>query len=226
MRHSIGKLVGLAAARWSGLGTWARSRWRGCANECPGSTIGQARSAPAGGAGRQHHHVDAPVQLARGRRRHGDRLGDRVPAVSGGAFVPEPRLEVGPAIGLTSVGSRVYAKFDSVQSAASVPYRRASIKMSREEARNLEPAPRATPGRLTRDRSAGHRACMEANDSCEFWSSRTTRTSPRFIRNGLAQAGCNVDHADNGKDGLFLATTETYDALVVDRMLPASTGSR
>jgi len=45
-----------------------------------------------------------------------------------------------------------------------------------------------------------------------------------FIRNGLTQAGCNVDHADNGKDGLFLATTETYDALVVDRMLPGVDG--
>jgi two-component system OmpR family response regulator len=45
-----------------------------------------------------------------------------------------------------------------------------------------------------------------------------------FIRNGLVQAGCNVDHADNGKDGLFLATTESYDALVVDRMLPGIDG--
>jgi two-component system OmpR family response regulator len=45
-----------------------------------------------------------------------------------------------------------------------------------------------------------------------------------FIRNGLTQAGCNVDHAANGKDGLFLATTETYDALVVDRMLPGLDG--
>lgn len=45
-----------------------------------------------------------------------------------------------------------------------------------------------------------------------------------FIRNGLVQAGCNVDHADNGRDGLFLATTESYDALVVDRMLPGIDG--
>jgi two-component system OmpR family response regulator len=45
-----------------------------------------------------------------------------------------------------------------------------------------------------------------------------------FIRNGLAQAGCNVDHAGNGRDGLFLATTESYDALVVDRMLPGIDG--
>lgn len=45
-----------------------------------------------------------------------------------------------------------------------------------------------------------------------------------FIRSGLLQAGCNVDLAPNGKDGLFLATTEQYDALVVDRMLPGVDG--
>lgn len=45
-----------------------------------------------------------------------------------------------------------------------------------------------------------------------------------FLRKGLAQAGWNVDHADNGKDGLFLATTEHYDALIVDRMLPKVDG--
>ena len=45
-----------------------------------------------------------------------------------------------------------------------------------------------------------------------------------FIQKGLAQAGWNVDHADDGKDGLFLATTEKYDALIVDRMLPGVDG--
>ncbi|WP_428103386.1 winged helix-turn-helix domain-containing protein [Candidatus Rariloculus sp.] len=45
-----------------------------------------------------------------------------------------------------------------------------------------------------------------------------------YVRKGLSQAGWNVDHADNGKDGLFLATTEQYDALIVDRMLPGIDG--
>jgi len=45
-----------------------------------------------------------------------------------------------------------------------------------------------------------------------------------FVRKGLNQAGWNVDHADDGKDGLFLATTEQYDALIVDRMLPSVDG--
>jgi len=45
-----------------------------------------------------------------------------------------------------------------------------------------------------------------------------------FIAKGLTEAGWTVDHADNGKDGLFLAATERYDALIVDRMLPAVDG--
>jgi two-component system, OmpR family, response regulator len=45
-----------------------------------------------------------------------------------------------------------------------------------------------------------------------------------FIQSGLQQAGWNVDHASDGKDGLFLATTEPYDAIIVDRMLPAVDG--
>ncbi len=42
----------------------------------------------------------------------------------------------------------------------------------------------------------------------------------RFVRKGLAEAGHTVDHADNGRDGLFLASTEKFDAIIVDRMLP------
>ncbi len=42
----------------------------------------------------------------------------------------------------------------------------------------------------------------------------------QFLRKGLAEAGHVVDHADNGRDGMFLAVSETYDAIVMDRMLP------
>ena len=45
-----------------------------------------------------------------------------------------------------------------------------------------------------------------------------------FIAKGLREDGHSVDHAGNGKDGLFLATTETYDAIVLDRMLPGLDG--
>lgn len=45
-----------------------------------------------------------------------------------------------------------------------------------------------------------------------------------YIRKGLSELGHTVDVASDGKDGLFLATTEPYDVLVVDRMLPGVEG--
>jgi two-component system OmpR family response regulator len=42
----------------------------------------------------------------------------------------------------------------------------------------------------------------------------------QFVLNGLREGGHAVDHADNGRDGLFMATTETYDVLILDRLLP------
>ena len=45
-----------------------------------------------------------------------------------------------------------------------------------------------------------------------------------FIAKGLNEDGHTVDQADNGRDGLFLATTENYDAIVLDRMIPAVDG--
>ena len=45
-----------------------------------------------------------------------------------------------------------------------------------------------------------------------------------FIAKGLTEDGHTVDQADNGRDGLFLATTETYNAIILDRMLPAVDG--
>jgi two-component system OmpR family response regulator len=45
-----------------------------------------------------------------------------------------------------------------------------------------------------------------------------------YILKGLRESGYAVDHAADGKDGLFMATTEDYDLLVVDRMLPSVDG--
>lgn len=41
-----------------------------------------------------------------------------------------------------------------------------------------------------------------------------------FVIKGLREAGHVVEHADNGRDGLFLAASETFDAIILDRMLP------
>jgi heavy metal response regulator len=45
-----------------------------------------------------------------------------------------------------------------------------------------------------------------------------------FITHGLRQAGFAVDHAVDGEDGLHLALTESYDAAVIDLMLPKLDG--
>ena len=45
-----------------------------------------------------------------------------------------------------------------------------------------------------------------------------------FLGKGLREEGHVVDHAENGRDGLFLASTEAYDAIVLDRMLPGLDG--
>ena len=42
----------------------------------------------------------------------------------------------------------------------------------------------------------------------------------QFVLKGLAEAGHTADHASNGRDGMFLAASEPYDAIVLDRMLP------
>jgi two-component system OmpR family response regulator len=41
-----------------------------------------------------------------------------------------------------------------------------------------------------------------------------------FVVKGLKEAGHVVEHTDNGRDGLFLAASENFDAIVLDRMLP------
>ena len=42
----------------------------------------------------------------------------------------------------------------------------------------------------------------------------------RFGTKGLREAGHTVEHSSNGRDGLFLAASEPFDLLVLDRMLP------
>jgi len=44
----------------------------------------------------------------------------------------------------------------------------------------------------------------------------------RFVLKGLQEAGHTADHADNGRDGMFLAASERYDVIIMDRMLPGN----
>ncbi|AGW14055.1 response regulator transcription factor [Megalodesulfovibrio gigas] len=45
-----------------------------------------------------------------------------------------------------------------------------------------------------------------------------------YMAKGLKESGYTVDHAADGKDGLFKAASENYDAIVMDRMLPGVDG--
>lgn len=42
----------------------------------------------------------------------------------------------------------------------------------------------------------------------------------QYLKKGLSEAGHTSDHAESGRDGMFLAASEHYDAIIMDRMLP------
>ncbi|MDB5969040.1 MAG: Two-component system, OmpR family, response regulator [Hydrocarboniphaga sp.] len=45
-----------------------------------------------------------------------------------------------------------------------------------------------------------------------------------YLSKGLREVGHTVDHAASGKDGLFMAASERYDGMIVDRLLPQVDG--
>ena len=49
-------------------------------------------------------------------------------------------------------------------------------------------------------------------------------TAAAYITKGLTEAGYTVDHAADGREGLFMASDSSYDAVILDRMLPALDG--
>ena len=46
----------------------------------------------------------------------------------------------------------------------------------------------------------------------------------QFLLKGLRESGYSVDHAADGRDGLFQATEGRYDLIITDRMLPHMDG--
>ena len=46
----------------------------------------------------------------------------------------------------------------------------------------------------------------------------------KFISKGFSEQGYVVETADNGRDGLYLATDGRFDAVILDRMLPEMDG--
>ena len=50
------------------------------------------------------------------------------------------------------------------------------------------------------------------------------KEAAEYLVKGLRESGYAVDHAADGRDGLFLALSEPYDVMIVDRMLPGPDG--
>jgi two-component system OmpR family response regulator len=50
------------------------------------------------------------------------------------------------------------------------------------------------------------------------------KEAAKYLMKGLREQGYVVDHSANGKDGMFMAASEKYDALIVDRMVPEVDG--
>src|SRR5438132_6212630 len=50
------------------------------------------------------------------------------------------------------------------------------------------------------------------------------RDAADYLIKGLRESGYSVDHAPDGREGLSLALSESYDAMIVDRMLPGPDG--
>lgn len=50
------------------------------------------------------------------------------------------------------------------------------------------------------------------------------RNTREFIERALRESGYTVDATGNGRDGLFMATTEPFDLVLLDRMLPQVDG--
>src|SRR5271165_5329773 len=50
------------------------------------------------------------------------------------------------------------------------------------------------------------------------------RETASYLLKGLRESGYTVDRAGDGRDGLFMASSGDYDAIVLDRMLPRMDG--
>jgi two-component system OmpR family response regulator len=50
------------------------------------------------------------------------------------------------------------------------------------------------------------------------------KSNAEYVRDGLLESGHNVDVASDGMEGMYLATEQKYDVLIVDRMLPKLDG--
>ena len=66
--------------------------------------------------------------------------------------------------------------------------------------------------------------CKRGNTTCsgemKILVVEDDRETATYLVKGLSECGYTVDRAEDGREGLFLATSGGYDAIVLDRMLP------
>jgi two-component system, OmpR family, response regulator len=72
------------------------------------------------------------------------------------------------------------------------------------------------------DRGSGRRKAR--GDAMKLLVVEDDATTGAYLKKALCEAGHTVDHATGGREGLFLAAGETYDVVVLDRMLPQMDG--
>src|SRR5439155_14838106 len=69
-----------------------------------------------------------------------------------------------------------------------------------------------------------HSATRRATPVMKILIVEDDRETASYLVKGLNESGYTVDRAGDGRDGLFLATSGSYDAIVLDRMLPSMDG--
>src|SRR5258708_38262376 len=75
---------------------------------------------------------------------------------------------------------------------------------------------------LPRDERSGYRQAGQGE--MKILLIEDDKEAAEYLVKALSESGYVVDHSAEGRDGLFLATSGTYDALIIDRMLPGMDG--
>jgi two-component system OmpR family response regulator len=65
---------------------------------------------------------------------------------------------------------------------------------------------------------------LELREQMKLLLVEDDREAARYLVQALSEAGHAADHAQSGHDGLFLAASEAYDVIIMDRMLPQVDG--
>jgi len=76
---------------------------------------------------------------------------------------------------------------------------------------------------LPRSGGAGYRP-DEGHRGMKILLIEDDREAAEYLIKALTESGYVVDHAAEGRDGLFLGSSGSYDAVIVDRMLPGMDG--